>query len=168
MAVGHRKIKEGFLVMKIYIASSWRNQHTVEMLTDTLEADGHEVFSFVRVACEMEGGRDGLKFKDLDEWIASQDGDRKFHYDTNSAMFCDLVVYVGPSGSDAWAEIGAAYAKGRIILGLWSKGEDIGLMRRMVSAWFRDFRELLTAVERIGSGCQENQSATQPERQGYL
>lgn len=36
--------------MRIYIASSWKNQHAVEMLTDYLEARGHEVISFVRKA----------------------------------------------------------------------------------------------------------------------
>ncbi len=33
--------------MKIYIASSWRNQHAVEMLTSMLRVRGHEVLSFV-------------------------------------------------------------------------------------------------------------------------
>ena len=33
--------------MKIYIASSWKNQHAVEMLTDILRYKGHDVVSFV-------------------------------------------------------------------------------------------------------------------------
>jgi hypothetical protein len=33
--------------MKIYIASSWKNQHAVEMLTALLRDRGHEVLSFV-------------------------------------------------------------------------------------------------------------------------
>jgi hypothetical protein len=129
--------------MKIYIASSWKNQHAVEMLTDMLESKGHKVISFVRAAVEAEG-RSGLKF-DIEAWIASEDGKRKFEYDTNGAMYSDLVIYIGPSGTDAWAEIGAAWSSGVPIYGLWSKGEQAGLMRRMIT-WFDDFRTILAAV----------------------
>ena len=33
--------------MKIYIASSWKNQHAVEMFSRLLRERGHEVVSFV-------------------------------------------------------------------------------------------------------------------------
>lgn len=130
--------------MTIYIASSWRNQHAVEMVTDVLENRGHTVLSFVRAAVNREG-RDSWKF-DVDEWIASDDGATKFGFDTSSAMSANLVVYIGPSGTDAWAEVGAAWAKGVPIYGLRAKGERAGLMRRMVR-WFDDYRELLTAIQ---------------------
>ena len=41
--------------MKIYIASSWKNQHAVEMMTDKLRENGHKVISFVEAAVESEG-----------------------------------------------------------------------------------------------------------------
>lgn len=132
--------------MKIYIASSWKNQHAVEMLTDMLRALGHEVISFIEKAV-CDEGRGGLRF-DVEKWIASEDGESKFAYDTAGAMEADLVVYIGPSGTDAWAEVGAAWASGVIIYGLWSKGEPAGLMRRMMDKWFADFRQLLEAVGR--------------------
>lgn len=34
-------------MMKVYIASSWKNQHAVEMLTEKLRERGCEVLSFV-------------------------------------------------------------------------------------------------------------------------
>lgn len=34
--------------MRIYIASSWKNQHTVEMLTERLREMGCEVVSWVK------------------------------------------------------------------------------------------------------------------------
>lgn len=126
--------------MKIYIASSWKNQHAVEMLTDLLEAKGHQVHSFVREAVNTEG-RTEIKF-DFEQWINSEDGERKFNFDLRGATKSDLVVYIGPSGTDAWAELGAAWASGVPIVGLYAKGEQSGLMRRMVT-WFRDYRELL-------------------------
>ncbi len=132
--------------MKIYIASSWKNQHAVEMLTDLLRAKGHEIHSFVEKAVSDEG-RTNIKF-DFEQWIASKDGDEKFDYDTFGAMNSDMVIYVGPSGTDAWAEVGAAWAVGTPVIGLWAKGEQAGLMRKMV-VWKTDFRELLKEVEQI-------------------
>ena len=130
--------------MLIYTASSWKNQHAVEMLRDQLRARGHVVMCFVEQAVASEG-RSGLKF-DVDQWIASEDGARKFAFDTDAAMKSDLVIYIGPAGTDAWAEIGAAYARGRTILGLYAKGEPSGLMRRMVR-WHTSYAELLSAVD---------------------
>jgi len=129
--------------MKIYIASSWKNQHAVEMLTTLLENElGHDVESFVR-NCGEEEQKKGF---DIEEWIASEDGRNKFLYDTKWAMESDLVIYISPSGTDAWAEVGAAFGRGNTIFGLYAKGEQSGLMRRMVSRWFSDYGELLDAV----------------------
>lgn len=131
--------------MKIYIASSWKNQHAVEMLTILLREKGHTVESFVEKAVNDEG-RSGMKF-DFEEWINSEDGQRKFKYDTASAMYSDMVIYIGPSGTDAWAEVGAAYAKNVLIFGLWAKGESAGLMRLMMDHWFLDHKELLDRID---------------------
>ncbi len=131
--------------MEIYIASSWKNQHAVEMLTVLLRSRGHEVLSFV----ENNHG-EYLKTKDgkplpFDEWVFSVQGDKSFAFDTNSAMHSDLVVYVGPSGKDAAAEVGMAWAKGVPVVGLHAKGEDFGLMRRLIR-WFTDYRDLLSFI----------------------
>lgn len=128
--------------MKIYIASSWRNQHAVEMLTALLRAQSHTVISFVEKAVTDEGR--GLKF-DVVSWIWSKDGAEKFKYDTDGATTSDLVIYIGPSGTDAWAEVGAAWSRHIPVLGLWAKAEGAGLMRRMVE-WRASFGELLEAV----------------------
>ena len=132
--------------MKVYIASSWRNQHTVEMLTLILRQRGYEIVSFIEAAVEAEG-REGLKF-DVEQWILSENGAKKFAYDTEGATTSDLVIYVGPSGTDAWAEVGAAWASGVPVLGLWAKGEPAGLMRRMVT-WFKDFKELIGGIDQL-------------------
>lgn len=129
--------------MRIYISSSWRNQHAVEMLTDLLRAEGHHVRSFVEKAVDDEG-RSKIKF-DFEGWVNGEDGLEKFGYDTDGAITSDLVIYVGPSGTDAWAEVGAAWGCGVPILGLWAKGEPSGLMRHMVE-WFFDYRKLLKRV----------------------
>lgn len=129
--------------MKIYIASSWKNQHCVELLTLELRRRGHEVISFVEKAVTDEGR--GKKLADFDAWVASRAGEEKFVYDTAGATTSDLVIYVGPSGTDAWAEVGAAWHAGVAVYGLYAKGEQSGLMRRMVK-WFLSVHELLNAV----------------------
>ena len=127
--------------LTIYIASSWRNQHAVEMLTRLLRECGHEVRSFV----ENNNG-ECTKRMPFDEWAESEEGRRSFKYDTNSAMNSDLVIYIGPSGTDAWAEVGAAWASGVPVMGLWAKGEPAGLMRRMVE-WKKGVDHLLAGVK---------------------
>lgn len=134
--------------MKIYIASSWKNQHAVELLTDRLRNKGHEVLSFVEQEKEAQPEDNPLSFG---EWCDSDEGGKLFKFDTDGATQADLVIYIGPSGTDAWAEVGAAWAAGRVILGLWSKGEQAGLMRRMVTAWYRNYRDLLECVDLIWS-----------------
>ena len=126
--------------MRIYIASSWKNQHTVEMLTVLLRERGHEVSSFV----EFE-----TPYKDLpfDKWIESEGADLCFTYDSEGAMNCDLCVYLSPSGKDAAAEVGMAYAKGKPIIALFAKGEDFGLMRKMMTMWVYKYTELLEKID---------------------
>jgi hypothetical protein len=135
--------------MKIYIASSWKNQHAVEMLTEKLRGIGCEVLSFVENNNGEQAGHlavdsDG-NIVDFDEWVWSERGLSSFKFDLISAMTSDLVIYIGPSGVDAWAEVGAAFARDIPIYGLRAKGEQAGLMRRMVQ-WFDDYREILGEV----------------------
>ena len=129
--------------MRIYIAASWKHQHAVEMLTDRLESLGHEVLSWIREGRPEEAF---LSNRELAHFIASDEGRRVFDFCSGSAVGADLVVYLGPSGCDAWAEVGAAYGRGVPILGLLAKSEEVGLMRHMVRSWHRSVTELLEAV----------------------
>ena len=129
--------------MQIYIASSWKNQHAVEMLTDMLRDQGHKVSSFVEN--NFGEGHGHKKPMSFEVWVHPDQARRSFEYDTTWATKSDLIVYLSPSGTDAWAEVGAAWSRGIPILGLWAKGEPAGLMRHMVQ-WSDNFRELLNAV----------------------
>lgn len=132
--------------MKIYIASSWRNQHGVEMLTALLREKGHEVISWVENNYG-EGHNHVTKNFSFDDWVNSPLANQSFEFDTNGATLSDLVIYYGPSGKDACAELGAAWASKIPIIGLWAKGEDLGLMRKMVSSWHMRYIEILETVE---------------------
>jgi len=120
--------------MKIYIAASWKHCHLVRMLGAALHK--HEVLLFT----DRELGHAEANF---DDWCESNEGEECFLFDINGAMTSDLVIYVGPSGTDAWAEVGAAYASHVKIVGLYAKGEQAGLMRRMVSKWYDNVLDLL-------------------------
>lgn len=138
--------------MDIYIASSWKNQHGVEMLTELLRGMGHKVHSFVENNHgENERKTVGGKEVPFEQWVWSEAGDQSFFYDTEGATKSDLVIYYGPSGQDAAAELAMAWHSGRKTVGLWAKGENLGLMRRLCSEWFTDFRQLLKRVELYGN-----------------
>lgn len=137
--------------MKIYIASSWRNQHGVEMLTHLLRELGHEVISWVENNYgENPDNADNTKKVDFEAWVKSPESDQSFNFDTKGATECDLLIYYSPGGGgkDACCEMGAAYGAGVRIYGLWAKGEDLGLMRKMVDRWFTRFEDLLEAIGR--------------------
>ncbi len=129
----------------VYIVSSWKNQHAVDMLTDLLQDYGFKVNSFVRNA--NEENLKSTDIKDFNEWIKSDRATKSFEYDTGSASTCDYLIYISPSGADAWAEVGICWALGKaVILGLWAKGESVGLMRKLIPFWFDDYRDLLNII----------------------
>ena len=108
-----------------------------------LRERGHEVISFVEQALDDELVHDNT------DWIWSESGEQKFHFDLNGACGSDLVIYIGPSGTDAWAEVGAAWGTGNRIIGFYAKGEGQGLMQRMMRSWHHDLASLLAAVVHI-------------------
>jgi hypothetical protein len=132
--------------MKIYIAASWKHQHAVEMLTRLLEEAGHTVFSWLREGRPEEAF---LSRRELEHFIYSAAGKQVFDFCAESATGCDLVIYLGPSGCDAWAEVGAAYGRGVPVLGLLAKSEEVGLMRHMIRSWHRSVSDLLQAVHSL-------------------
>lgn len=134
--------------MKIYIASSWKNQHAVEMLTDLLRQRGHHVISWVENNYG-ESHNHVTKRMDFETWVNSPESNQSFQFDANGACTCDLLIYIGPAGKDAAAECGMAWAKGTPLVGLFAKGEDFGLMRKMFSRWCGRYTELLELVDEI-------------------
>lgn len=132
--------------MRIYIASSWKNQHGVELLTRDLRQRGHEVISWVENNYGEDHNHVTKKF-DFETWVRTDESNQSFEFDTKGAMESDLVIYYGPAGKDAAAECGMAYASGVPIFALWAKGEDLGLMRKMFSLTLNRFQDLLNEVD---------------------
>ncbi|MDR1359720.1 MAG: nucleoside 2-deoxyribosyltransferase [Deltaproteobacteria bacterium] len=134
--------------MRIYIAASWKHQHAVEMLTERLEQAGHEILSWLREGRPEEAF---LSQRELAHFINSAAGRSVFQFCASSAIGADLLIYLGPSGCDAWAEVGAAYGRGIPILGLLAKSEEVGLMRHMLSSWHQSVGELLESVRQMAA-----------------
>ena len=130
--------------MRIYIAASWKHQHAVAMLTERLENMGHLILSWLREGRPEEAFLSRLE---LAGFINSEEGKRIFHFCVDSVTQADLVIYIGPSGCDAWAEVGVAHGSGVPVLGLLAKNEEVGLMRHMVDIWFSSVNDLLADVE---------------------
>lgn len=128
----------------IYIASSWKNQHAVEMLTALLRAQGHEVLSWVENNYgENPDNAENFKKTDFETWVKSDNAIKSFLFDTQGAMNCKLFIYLSPAGKDAAAECGMAYGNMVEMIALYSKAEDFGLMRHMFSKWFNRYTQLL-------------------------
>ena len=115
------------------------------MLTALLREKGHEVKSWV----ENNYGENHnhiTKALSFEDWVNTEEAEYAFNFDTSGAVGSDLVVYYGPAGKDACAEMGAAWAAKVPIIGLYAKGEDIGLMRKMCSIWVSRYKDLLETV----------------------
>lgn len=138
--------------MNIYIASSWKNQHAVELLTARLRSQGHEVVSWIENNYGEDHGPD--KPLDFEAWVMTPAAERSFQFDTSGAANCDLFIYMSPGGKDAAAECGIAYraatepgGRQMLLWALWAKGEDFGLMRKMFDRWFTRAEDLLAEAE---------------------
>lgn len=139
--------------MKIYIASSWKNQHAVEMLTFLLRKEGFEVISWVENNYRENHNYVTQKF-DFETWVKSSESNKSFEFDTKGVLSCNIFIYIGPAGKDAAAECGICYGqkmRGYYIpmLALKAKGEDFGLMRKMFDSWYERYDDLLTAIKEI-------------------
>lgn len=137
--------------MKIYIASSWKNQHAVEMLTNLLRNKDFDVISWVENNYGENHNHVTKKF-DFETWVNSKESNQSFEFDTHGAMTCDIFIYVGPAGKNAAAECGMCYGQrlsGRLIpmFALWSKGEYFGLMRKMFDCFYSRYFDLISDIE---------------------
>ena len=125
--------------MKIYIASSWKNECLCRDVAKTLREWGHAVDLF----CDDSTGRfvfhwselDNLEQLDAIRMVNSKQGKKAFKEDKKWLDWADSVVLVLPCGRSAHLEAG--YAKGRgkklYILGDFPKGEFDIMYRYLIS-----------------------------------
>lgn len=139
--------------MKIYVASSWRNQRQPEVVRQLREG-GHEVYDFRNPAT----GDNGFHWSEIDpEWKGwsperyvellnhpvAREG---FNKDFLAMEWADAFVLVMPCGRSAHLELGWAAGKGKHTLILLSDGEP-ELMYRLASCVCTSMDQVLERVE---------------------
>jgi hypothetical protein len=147
--------------MKIYIASSWKNEVEVMMLADTLRAAGHAVDCF----CDSGGGRFVFSYVELVdpskidalEFLKIPKAKKAFVEDKKWIDWADAVVLLLPSGRSSHLEAGYAVGSGKrlFILGEFPPGE-FDAMYGFAEGLFRkqdDLVKALSAGEEPGERC---------------
>ena len=139
--------------MKIYVASSWRNDEQPAVVR-TLRGQGHEVYDFRNPA----PGQNGFAWSEIDpnweRWSTSLyrealdhplavDG---FMWDMRALQGCDTCLLLQPCGRSAHLELGWAVGAGKKTLVLLALGEP-ELMYKMVDHICLSLKEVLNVLE---------------------
>lgn len=104
--------------MRIYVASSWRNQYQPEVVR-VLRDDGHEVYDFKDADGFhwSEVDPDWQKWpRDIPKYLAGLNhpcAERGFKRDMDALRACEACVYVLPCGRSASLEAGYAIGAGK-------------------------------------------------------
>ncbi len=134
---------------KIYIASSFRHIHAVQLLERQLITMGYEILDWTRKASVPEG----LTPAQRREWMdTDNNGGTVFAFCHESCTSADLVIYLGQSGQDAGVEIGMAKASNIPVLGIRGPLEYAGLMLYgSCTTWVDSIGHALLILERLAS-----------------
>ena len=147
--------------MKIYVASSWRNQ-VQEYFVFNLKQLGHLVYDF-----KNPNGEKGFSWSDIDpDWknwttqqylraLGTDRGKYGFIRDMDALKNCDVCILVLPCGKSAHLELGYAVGAGKKTLVYMPEAQEPELMYGMVDeivetfedvvAWVADQEKLLCA-----------------------
>ena len=126
--------------MKIYVASSWRNQRQPTVVRALRDA-GHEVYDFRNPLPGNTGFRWSEMDPDWQTWTPEQFrkaldhpiADSGFALDMDALRDCDACVLVLPCGRSAHLELGYARGECKHTLVLLEDGCEPELMYKMVN-----------------------------------
>ena len=124
--------------MRIYVASSWRNDYQPEVVRALREV-GHEVFDFRHPRDRDDGFHWSEIDKEWKQWTPEVYRDRLNHplaeagfkSDFDAMNWCEAVVAVQPFGRSSSLELGWAVGSGKFTVLLLDNGEP-ELMVKMV------------------------------------
>ena len=136
--------------MRIYLASSWRNQHYPVVL-ETLRAAGHDVYDFRNSGPGEQPFKWKFVDKDYTEWdpvtyrekLGSPLAARQFANDMRAMESCDCCVMVLPCGRSAHTEAGWFAGRGRKVIALILEKQEPELMYRLFDQVACSLDELL-------------------------
>lgn len=131
--------------MKIYVASSWRNNYQAEVVK-VLREDGHEVYDFKN----PRAGDHGFAWKSIDDdwqsWSPEQYITALSHpiaaagflSDMNALRWCDACIMVMPCGPSASMEMGWAAGAGKHVAIFIPAIREPDLMIKMADLYSTD------------------------------
>jgi hypothetical protein len=138
--------------LKIYIASSWKNERAVGLLALTLRHAGHKVDCFT----DTSTGRYVFHFSEIGpreeldaiSFLDDPRSIRAFAEDRRWLDWCEAVVMLLPCGKSSHLEAGYAVGKGKklFIIGDFPKGE-FDVTYGFATALVRLPDELIYAIE---------------------
>ena len=141
--------------MKIYVASSWRNEFFPEIVS-RLRSEGYDVYDFRNPG---DGG-DGFRWSDVSaDWLEWEPQryrhelmnnplcQRQFGNDERAMESCDACVLLLPSGRSAHTEAGWFAGKGRKVIVHIPVKQEPELMYRLFDAVTTTIDELLEALK---------------------
>ena len=104
-------------MIRIYLASSWKNKDTVNCIAGVLRHFNFEVDSF----CEETGKRFSFHFSEVEghetmdaiDFLKTDFAQKAFHEDRKWLDWADVVVMVKPCGNSAHLEAGYARGQGK-------------------------------------------------------
>lgn len=143
--------------MKIYVASSWRNERQPEVVR-WLRKAGHEVYDFRN----PQEGNHGFKWEDVDpDWqrwsmweyrrrLSHPTAEQGYRLDFEAMQWADAFVGVMPFGRSASMEMGWAAGHGKRTILLLSDGEP-ELMVKMFDRICCERQEVLDALDDRGN-----------------
>ncbi len=92
-------------MLKVYIASSFKNIHAVRLLAKSMRQMGYEILDWTLKATPPEG----LNAAKRREWMDTDHGGEVFSFCAEACKQADFIIYLGTSGQDAGVEVGIAY-----------------------------------------------------------
>ena len=148
--------------MKIYLASSWKNQQAVLEMADVLSGCGFEVDAFCRDGkrytfhwTELVDSEADLQKYDALSFLSDPRPQRAFAEDKKWLDWSDCVVMMKPCGNSAHLEAGYAKGKGKLlfIYGDFPLGQ-FDVMYGFVDGFFRpaELQELIRRLRGLDSG----------------
>jgi nucleoside 2-deoxyribosyltransferase len=153
--------------VKIYVASSWRNEHQVQAVL-ALRAAGHEVYDFRNPA----PGNKGFSWSAIDPawklWTVQQYQDALQHeaarsgfkLDMDALEECDVCVLVMPCGRSAHLELGYAIgaAKCSLIYIPFPERPEPELMYKMADGIFVHLQDVIDGIASYEGGLKSRSS----------
>jgi nucleoside 2-deoxyribosyltransferase len=142
--------------MKIYVASSWRNEIQPQVV-EALKNEGHNVYDFKNPS----PGDHGFHWSEIDpnwkQWdtetfrksLDHPIANRGFAKDMNALEECDMCVIVLPCGRSAHFEAGYAIGAGKPTVIYIPKHEEPELMYKMADGVCSTMDEVLSNVKNV-------------------